>query len=225
MAPFQHQRHRNLSNKSTESQKQAKKRKKSFKNQLRDVKRMLRQDDIPATVRVAQERMLSMLKDNLKESAREQKERKILKKYKMVKFFEKRKITRMYKSCVNDLTQCTDQQQRKELENRLKLLKQQWNYITYFPKDDKYISLFPPTPCTNTHTNEHQEEILKLINDKITKGDLNDYSSMILQSPKEKKSVQKKSTNKAIRLSAQQVKNEEGTGTDTRCNFSCNDCA
>ncbi|KAK3751993.1 hypothetical protein QZH41_010959 [Actinostola sp. cb2023] len=100
------------------------------------------QDDIPATVRVAQERMLSMLKDNLKESAREQKERKILKKYKMVKFFEKRKITRMYKSCVNDLTQCTDQQQRKELENRLKLLKQQWNYITYFPKDDKYISLF-----------------------------------------------------------------------------------
>jgi hypothetical protein len=40
-------------------------------------------------VRIAQERMLSMLRDNLKEGAKKQKERKMAKQYKMVKFFGK----------------------------------------------------------------------------------------------------------------------------------------
>ncbi|KXJ27632.1 rRNA-processing protein EFG1 [Exaiptasia diaphana] len=209
MPPIQQQRNRKNSKKNPETSSQVKKRKKSFKNQLRDVQRLLRQKDIPATVRVAQERMLNMLKENLTESAKQQKEKKMSKKYKMVKFFEKRKISRMYKSCTNELTQCKDKQQREELEDRLKLLKQQWNYITYFPKDEKYISLFPPTPCTNKATLDSQEEILKLINDKIAKDEIEDTSDMILHSPRDKKKMKGKSVGKEIRLSSQQDNQEQ----------------
>lgn len=47
------------------------------------------QSDLPATVRVVQERMLEVLKENIKDKAREEKERKIMKRSKKVKFFGK----------------------------------------------------------------------------------------------------------------------------------------
>ena len=48
---------------------------------------ILLQPDIPATVRVAQERMLDMMKESLKEKTVQEKELKLVKKYKKVKFF------------------------------------------------------------------------------------------------------------------------------------------
>ena len=48
------------------------------------------QSDLPATVRVVQERMLEVLKESIKDKAKEEKEKKIVKRSKKVKFFGKR---------------------------------------------------------------------------------------------------------------------------------------
>ncbi|XP_031574903.1 rRNA-processing protein EFG1-like [Actinia tenebrosa] len=211
MAPTQHFRQKSRATPEAESQRKANKRKKSLKEKIRGVQRLLRQKNLPATVRVAQERMLTMLQENFKESAKKQQEMKMAKKYKMVKFFEKRKLSRMYKSCLNELTVCTDEQ-REELNSNLQLLKHQWNYITHFPKDEKYISLFPPTPCNNAETRQHKDDIFKMIKEKVDNGELTDTSDMILQSPKEKKSKQSKLSviKQAIKSSSQQDNTEQG---------------
>ena len=47
------------------------------------------QSDLPATVRVVQERMLDVLKENIRQKAKHEKEKKNLKHYKKVKFFGK----------------------------------------------------------------------------------------------------------------------------------------
>ena len=47
------------------------------------------QDDLPATVRTTQERMMTMLQRDLKDRARQHREDKMQKKYRMVKFFGK----------------------------------------------------------------------------------------------------------------------------------------
>ena len=48
---------------------------------------VLVKDDLPATVRSSQERMMTMLQRDLKDRARQHREEKIQKKYRMVKFF------------------------------------------------------------------------------------------------------------------------------------------
>lgn len=58
-------------------------------DQINPVFYMYFQSDLPATVRVVQERMLEVLKENIKDKAREEKERKIMKRSKKVKFFGK----------------------------------------------------------------------------------------------------------------------------------------
>ena len=45
------------------------------------------QSDLPATVRVVQERMLDVLKETIKDKAKEDKQRRIEKRSKKVKFF------------------------------------------------------------------------------------------------------------------------------------------
>ena len=45
------------------------------------------QSDLPATARVVQERMLNMLKATIKDKAKEDKEKRIVKRSKKVKFF------------------------------------------------------------------------------------------------------------------------------------------
>ena len=50
---------------------------------------LLLQSDLPATVRVIQERMLEVLKETIKDKAKEDKEKIIIQRCKKVKFFGK----------------------------------------------------------------------------------------------------------------------------------------
>ena len=47
------------------------------------------QPDLPATVQVVQERMLNVLKHTIKDKAKEEKEKRIMKRSKKLKFFGK----------------------------------------------------------------------------------------------------------------------------------------
>ncbi|EDO30214.1 predicted protein [Nematostella vectensis] len=92
--------------------KKTKNRKKSLRDQLRSVQRLLRQENLPANMRVAQERILNMLEKELRDKAKEDRDKKIAKKYKMVKFFELRKVQRKYNNCKKNLDTCTEDHER-----------------------------------------------------------------------------------------------------------------
>ena len=53
---------------------------------------LLLQSDLPATVRVIQERMLEVLKETIKDKAKEDKEKIIIQRCKKVKFFGKSQL-------------------------------------------------------------------------------------------------------------------------------------
>ncbi|CAH3174070.1 unnamed protein product [Porites lobata] len=154
---------------------------KSLKNKLRDVQRLLKKSDLPATVRVIQERMLEVLKETIKDKAKEDKEKIIIQRCKKVKFFEKRKLFRKYKTCLRELKECSENEERNALRKELEEIKLQWNYVIHFPQDVKYISLFPATSYTNVEVLQKQEQILKDISEKIAIGQFEDASETIGQ--------------------------------------------
>ncbi|XP_020631007.1 rRNA-processing protein efg1-like [Orbicella faveolata] len=179
MGPRKHGRHRSKEDVQQNSNKA--KHTKSLKNKIRDVQRLLKKSDLPATIRVVQERMLDVLKETIKDKAKEDKERRILKRSKKVKFFEKRKVFRKYKACVKELNETKDNKTQETLEKELEEIKRHWNYVVHFPQDTKYISLFPLTPYTNEKVVEKQEQILELISEKVASGELEDASATIDQ--------------------------------------------
>ena len=60
---------------------------KSIKQRIRSIQRLLNRPDLPATVRVSQERMLEFMQNKQDEKQQYKKDAKMIKKYKMVKFF------------------------------------------------------------------------------------------------------------------------------------------
>lgn len=185
---------------------------KSLKNKLRDVQRLLKKSDLPATVRVVQERMLEVLKENIKDKAREEKERKIMKRSKKVKFFEKRKLLRRYKTCAKELKECKEDETRDTLEKQLEEIKLQWNYVTHFPQDTRYISLFPLTSCTNEEVRQKQEHILEVISEKVASGELEDASTTISQmssGSKERKPSKLRLADDSVQAKQNEGRNDE----------------
>ncbi|XP_032225208.2 rRNA-processing protein efg1 isoform X2 [Nematostella vectensis] len=191
--------------------KKTKNRKKSLRDQLRSVQRLLRQENLPANMRVAQERILNMLEKELRDKAKEDRDKKIAKKYKMVKFFELRKVQRKYNNCKKNLDTCTEDHERKSLEEELKQIQQQWNYVTYFPTEMKYISLFPPTPCNSEEAIKKKDKIFKMINEKVESGEFREAYDMMASPGKDKVQGKKKSPGKLLNLNMSGDDNDQET--------------
>lgn len=168
---------------------------KSLKNKVRDVQRLLKKSDLPATVRVVQERMLDVLKETIKDKAKEDKQRRIEKRSKKVKFFEKKKIFRRFKSCMKELSDAEDIETRNSALKELEEIKQQWNYVQHFPGNTKYISLFPLTSHTNAEIVAKQEKIQETIAKKVEAGELGDASSTIWKMGKASQRAKKEKPN------------------------------
>ena len=49
---------------------------------------------------------------------------------------------------------------------------QDLNYLVHFPRDKKYISLYPPTPCTVERTVAERREVYQRINREVDEGKL-----------------------------------------------------
>lgn len=119
----------------------------STKNQIRSIERLLKKE-LPAEVKEAQQKRLEELKLQSDSHARAELERKMALRYRRVKFFERRKIERRIRRL--------EKQQRALLENlsedhttqletvahQLHQLKEDLEYIRFFPKTEKYISLY-----------------------------------------------------------------------------------
>ena len=100
--------------------------KSEIKKKLRDAQRLLKKD-LNATVRLDTSRKIQALQDTLEQLDQQAKEEKLAQKYKYVKFVELTKVNRKLKQGI---------------EEPYKLYQL---YIEYYPKDAKYIALFPKT--------------------------------------------------------------------------------
>uniref|UniRef100_M8C0A8 rRNA-processing protein EFG1 n=1 Tax=Aegilops tauschii TaxID=37682 RepID=M8C0A8_AEGTA len=108
----------------------------TLKNQIRSTERLLRKD-LPHDMRVAQEKKLEELKRQQEKQTQEAMQRTIQLRDRKIKFFERRKIERMIRRL--------DKQQRlnaDEASNKLATLREDLEYVRFFPKKEKYFPLF-----------------------------------------------------------------------------------
>lgn len=118
----------------------------SIKNQIRAVERLLKKN-LPAEARDVQKKRLEDLKEQAEEHHRSELERKMSLRYRRVKFFERRKIERRIKRLEKLLegTDNTDGPAMKEnpdITKQLAQLKEDLEYVRFFPRTEKYVSLF-----------------------------------------------------------------------------------
>ncbi|XP_052190972.1 rRNA-processing protein EFG1 isoform X1 [Diospyros lotus] len=113
----------------------------SLKNQIRSVERLLRKD-LPPEVREAQEQKLEGLKKQQEIHNRLAVERKVFLRDRKIKFFERRKIERRIRRLEKMQRSSSSQTQEAEIAEQLTKLKEDLEYVRFFPKTEKYVSLF-----------------------------------------------------------------------------------
>ncbi|XP_022804123.1 rRNA-processing protein EFG1-like isoform X2 [Stylophora pistillata] len=163
--------------------------------------------------------MLDVLKETIKDKAREDKQKKIEKRSKKVKFFEKKKIFRKYKSFMKELNETEDSETRNSLLKKLEEIKQQWNYVHHFPENTKYISLFPLTSHTNAEIVAKQEKIQKIIAKKVAGGEFEDASSTIWKMGKASRKVKKEKPKLVLSDEESGRFDSKGDGEDENARF------
>ncbi|KAG6809391.1 hypothetical protein H0H92_000446 [Tricholoma furcatifolium] len=114
-----------------------------IKSALRQAKRLLAKEKLAADVRVETERRIKALEADLEEAQTSKKERDMAVRYHKVKFFERQKVTRKLNQTKKRL-ESADASTKPHLEEALRELRIDLNYILHYPKAKKYISLFPP---------------------------------------------------------------------------------
>ncbi|KAK6161469.1 hypothetical protein DH2020_004850 [Rehmannia glutinosa] len=113
----------------------------SLKNQIRSIERMLRKE-LPDDVKEAQEKKLEGLKKQQETQNRLALERKIFLRNRKIKFFERRKIERRIRRLEKQQRVSTGQAEEADIADQLSKLKEDLEYVRFFPKTEKYVPLF-----------------------------------------------------------------------------------
>ncbi|GAA5986417.1 hypothetical protein JCM5350_002914 [Sporobolomyces pararoseus] len=121
-----------------------------IKAQLRQTKRLLSKPDLTPDVRVTSERRLQALEDELVKAEKGLLEKKMVTKYRGIKFFERQKVLRRIKQAKKQLEQ---EPGSDKVQEQLKLARIDLYYILRYPKTEKYLALYPENsyiPYTST---------------------------------------------------------------------------
>ncbi|CAA7015351.1 unnamed protein product [Microthlaspi erraticum] len=114
----------------------------SLKNQIRSIGRVIRKD-LPPEVREALEKKLDDLKKQQDIHIRLAVERKIFLRNRKIRFFERRKIERRIRRLEKlQRNTCGGHVHDAEMSGQLSKLKEDLEYVRFFPKNEKYVSLF-----------------------------------------------------------------------------------
>eukprot|EP01104_Vermistella_antarctica_P004480 TRINITY_DN1491_c1_g1_i1.p1 TRINITY_DN1491_c1_g1~~TRINITY_DN1491_c1_g1_i1.p1 ORF type:complete len:276 (-),score=105.78 TRINITY_DN1491_c1_g1_i1:18-845(-) len=146
----------------------------------RDITRLLKRPSLPAEMREKKEAELAQLEEMIttqaaapttKSPSQREVAKKNAKKYKMVKFVERKKVIRKMTQARRDIENEKDDVKLTTLKARLSSLDDDLIYTTFYPNEHKYISLYPSTPHTKEalakieemreralENKEHQEE-------------------------------------------------------------------
>ncbi|KAI9809515.1 MAG: 18S rRNA maturation protein [Pycnora praestabilis] len=116
-----------------------------LKKRIRDLSRRLeRCETLPADVRVENERALAGYKQELSVADDEKRRQKMIKKYHMIRFFERQKATRRLKKLQKHLPTISDPNEARIIEQQIHITEVDLNYTRFCPLDQKYTSLYPP---------------------------------------------------------------------------------
>ncbi|KAI8635059.1 hypothetical protein F5Y19DRAFT_411394 [Xylariaceae sp. FL1651] len=114
------------------------------KKRARTIERLLkRKDSLPANVKNDLERELNHHKQKIDDLADEKKRKLMIKKYHMVRFFERKKADRLAKQIRSQLEATTDEEETKKLQADLHIAEVDALYAKYFPHRERYVSLYP----------------------------------------------------------------------------------
>lgn len=127
--------------KSLSVKKQKKPKSVSLKNQIRSTDRMLLRKSLPSEVKEALEKKLEQLKKQQDLHTRLAVERKLFLRDRKIKFFERRKIERRIRR-LERLQRTSNHTQDGDVSDQLSKLKEDLEYVRFFPKTEKYVSLF-----------------------------------------------------------------------------------
>ncbi|KAL8853455.1 MAG: hypothetical protein Q9221_001772 [Calogaya cf. arnoldii] len=117
----------------------------ALKSNIRSITRLLEHaQDLPLDVRIEKERALVGYEQDLEKAQHEKERNQMIKKYHMVRFFERQKATRNLKKLRTRLASV----QRNSVEHQaldidIHNAEVDLNYTLYHPLTQKYISLFP----------------------------------------------------------------------------------
>ncbi|KAI9756115.1 MAG: hypothetical protein M4579_004002 [Chaenotheca gracillima] len=124
-----------------------------LKKKVRDLSRLLEHThgddaapskaaDMPGDVRMENERALATYRQELAEAEVERERQKMIKRYHMVRFFERQKATRRLKKLVALKRKSTDEESAADIESSIHEAEVDLNYTLYSPLYTKYISLY-----------------------------------------------------------------------------------
>ncbi|KAI7738010.1 hypothetical protein M8C21_031908 [Ambrosia artemisiifolia] len=113
----------------------------SLKRQIRSTERLLRKDTRPE-VKESLIKKLQGLKSQQQLQDNLALERKIFLRDRKIKFFERRKVERQIRRLEKQQRALSGQAQEAEIAEQLSKLKEDLEYIRFFPKTEKYVSLF-----------------------------------------------------------------------------------
>lgn len=127
-----------------------------IKKKIRDIKRLLKRDNLPSDLVIANERALKTLEGELENVEENKKVRKLISRYHKVRFFERKKAARHYKhelQVLKELKQkaeeCKDTEEKEKIEEEIKKQEKKvhgkavnFAYTLNFPETEKYVSLY-----------------------------------------------------------------------------------
>lgn len=144
---------------------------------ISECKRRLAKGTLPADVRRTQERILQSLTHEQQQLDKEKRAKKLASKYKAVRFFEKRKVTRKLKSAIKRDLSASGGGSSEELRTEVTDLKKRLNYIVHFPLDQKYLSLFASSETADEKGVTKRDDMIENIWRQVMSGELTDASS------------------------------------------------
>ncbi|ESQ44657.1 hypothetical protein EUTSA_v10003245mg [Eutrema salsugineum] len=136
----------------------------SLKNQIRSVERFLRKD-LPPEVKETLKQKLEYLKKQQDDHTRLAVERKIFLRNRKIKFFERRKIERSIRRLEKLQRTSSAHVGDADIAEQLSKLKEDLEYVRFFPKNEKYVSLF--TGAEDSDVIERRSKMRKQIKANI----------------------------------------------------------
>ncbi|GAA6011563.1 hypothetical protein JCM8202_004071 [Rhodotorula sphaerocarpa] len=152
-----------------------------LKAQIRQTKRLLARDDVTPDLRATTERRMVALESELAKTSQSKVEKKMVQRYRGVKFFERQKLLRKIKQAKKQLADVPESAdaQRALFDARADLY-----YVLRYPKTEKYIALFPdgtyvpPIPSLTAlaadapHSERKRQTLRIALRDQMRNGEL-----------------------------------------------------
>ncbi|RIB12942.1 hypothetical protein C2G38_2199330 [Gigaspora rosea] len=188
----------------------------ALRKKIRDNERALRTKMIhSAKGQVGLERQLKALKLMLIERMIESKEKKLTSKYRMVKHFDRKKVERAIKKTEKLVSDAKTPQEKESSRLKLYELQIDYNYIMYFPKGRKYMSLYPTTDADNPNMISRRNKVRELIKEAMENNELGSLNKRFREEMK-LKIIEKEENN-------QQKKKQQEKIQDNNTNMIIND--